>query len=450
MRVNAKFLRRAGAVGLLGLLAGCVTAPWPPWITKAQAAKNAAVETGPFWWGVSTSAYQTEDRAYPPGDPRDFKTDWDLYVERGSAPDRGDATHSYTQFDKDLALLRQLGVNHYRFGVEWARVEPRKGVYDEEAIRHYVVVAQKLKAAGIEPIACLWHFTFPDWLTNFKDKAHSHWLHPDADAHWQAYVTRMVAALKPYVRVYAPQNEPNGMLPLAYLGDHWPPSELLNTFAYKRAMRACVAQFREAAAIIKQQRPDALVMSVQALPWWKRNYLWDPTALVYNAMRRVCYDHLDGIYSVCDLIGINYYYSQNATVADFFYAGRGEKGSNYTQMGWVIDPESFYSLIMDVRRRYQKPIVITENGIGTLNEQKKIKYLRDHIQQMRRALADGADVRGYFAWTLVDNYEWHEGYNANFGLSIMNPHSGDRELEPSGLFYRNLITRYGDLRSSNE
>jgi len=137
-------------------------------------------------------------------------------------------------------------------------------------------------------------------------------------------------------------------------------------------------------------------------------------------------------------------------VADFFYAGRGEKGSNYTQMGWVIDPESFYSLIMDVQRRYQKPIVITENGIGTLNEQKKIKYLRDHIQQMRRALADGADVRGYFAWTLVDNYEWHEGYNANFGLSIMNPHTGDRELEPSGLFYRNLISRYGDLRSSNE
>jgi beta-glucosidase len=436
--------------GVAASLGGCVTAPWPPHVTKAEAARNAQVETGPFWWGVSTSGYQTEDIGYPPGNPRRFRTDWDLYIEKGDAPAKGEGTYSYTQFDKDLALLRQVGVNHYRYGVEWARVEPKPGVFNEEAIQHYVTIARKARAAGIEPIVCLWHFTFPDWLTDLKHPGRSHWLHPDADAHWRAYVTRMVAALKPYVRVYAPQNEPNGMLPLSYLAAHWPPGALLDTFAYKRAMRACVAQFREAAAIIKQQRPDALVMSVQALPWWKRNYLWDPTAAVYNAMRRVCYDHLDGIHDVCDIIGFNYYYSQNATFADFFYAGRGEKGSNYTQMGWIIDPESFYSLIMDVQRRYRKPMAITENGIGTLNEQKKIKYLRDHINQMRRAMADGADVRGYFAWTLVDNYEWHEGYKANFGLAVMNPRTGDRTLEASGQFYHNIIERYNNLRKKDD
>lgn len=429
-------------------LSGCITAPWGPHITKSQAAKNVQIETGPFWWGVSTSGYQTEDKAYPPADPRYFKTDWDLYIEKGGAPERGDATYSYTQFDKDLALLKQIGVNHYRFGIEWARVEPKPGVYNEEAIRHYVEVARKARAAGIEPIACLWHFTFPDWLADFKRPGKSHWLHPDADSRWRAYVTRMVRELKPYVRVFAPQNEPNGMLPLGYVADFWPPAALLDTFGYKRAMRACIAQFREAAAIIKKERPDALVMSVQALPYWKRNYLWDPTAAVYNVGRRICFDHLDGVHDVCDIIGFNYYYSQNATVADLFYAGRGEKASNYTQMGWVIDPESFYNLIMEVRRRYWKPMVITENGIGTLNEQKKIKYYRDHINQMRRAMADGADVRGYFAWTLVDNYEWHEGYKANFGLAIMNPRTKDRSLEPSGLFYHNLIQRYGDLRKS--
>ena len=442
------FIRCTAAALVALALAGCVTAPWPPRISKTEATKNAGVQTGPFWWGVSTSAYQTEDKGYAPKDPRYFKTDWDLYVEKGDAPDRGEGTYSYTQFDKDLALLRQIGVNHYRFGVEWARVEPKPGVYNEEAIQHYVTIAKKARAAGIEPIVCLWHFTFPDWLTNFGRPGKSHWLHPDTDAHWQAYVTRMVRALKPYVRVYAPQNEPNGMLPLSYLAQHWPPSGLLDTLGYKRSMRASIAQFREAAAIIKRERPDALVMSVQALPFWKRSYLWDPTAFVYNAVRRVCYDHLDGVYDVCDLIGFNYYYSQNATVADFFYAGRGEKASNYTQMGWAIDPESFYNLIMEVRRRYWKPMVITENGIGTLNEQKKIKYYRDHINQMRRAMADGADVCGYFAWTLVDNYEWHEGYKANFGLAIMNPQTKDRSLEPSGLFYRNLIQSFGDLRKS--
>ncbi|MGC1480336.1 MAG: family 1 glycosylhydrolase, partial [Chthoniobacterales bacterium] len=103
--------------------------------------------------------------------------------------------------------------------------------------------------------------------------------------------------------------------------------------------------------------------------------------------------------------------------------------------------------IMDVWGRYKKPMMIMENGIGTLNEQKKIKYFRDHINQMRRAMADGADMRGYFAWTLVDNYEWHEGYDANFGLSIMDPDTKERTLEPSGYFYRNLIRRYGNLRA---
>ncbi|MGH8045688.1 MAG: family 1 glycosylhydrolase, partial [Chthoniobacterales bacterium] len=425
-----------------------MTAPWGPRVTRAQAEKSAKLETGPFWWGVSTSGYQTEDKGYAPADPRYFKTDWDLYVEKGDAPVRGDATYSYTQFDRDLALLQQIGVNHYRFGVEWARIEPKPGVYNEEAIEHYVAMAKKVRAAGIEPIVCLWHFTFPDWLTDLKHPSRSHWLHPDADAHWQAYVTKMVRALKPYVRIYAPQNEPNGMLPLSYLAEHWPPAALLDTWDYKKAMKACIAQFREAAAIIKTERPDALVMSVQALPWWKRNYLWDPTAMVYNAVRRICYDHLDGVHDVCDIIGFNYYYSQNATIADFFYAGRGEKTSNYTQMGWIIDPESFYSLIMEVQRRYRKPMVIAENGIGTLNEQKKIKYLRDHINQMRLAMANGADVRGYFAWTLVDNYEWHEGYKANFGLAIMNPITKERTLEASGLFYHNLIQRYGDPRTT--
>lgn len=429
---------------------GCISAPAPPRITKAQREENAKVETGPFWWGVSTSGYQTEDKGYSPDDPRYFKTDWDLYIETGRAPDRREGTYSYTQFDKDLALLKQIGVNHYRFGVEWARVEPRPGEYNEEAIRHYVEVAKKVRAAGIEPIVCLWHFTFPDWLTDFKKPGQSHWLHPLTDFHWKAYVTRMVKELKPYVRIYAPENEPNGMLPLAYLANHWPPSALLNTVAYNRAKRASINQFRQAAEIIRAERPDALIMSIQALPWWKRNFLGDPTGLVYNAMQRVSWDHLDGIHDVCDLIGFNYYYSQNATFMDFFYAGRGEKASNYTQMGWVIDPESFYSLIMAVQRRYGKPMVIMENGIGTLNEQKKIKYLRDHINQMRLAMANGADVRGYFAWTLVDNYEWHEGYKANFGLAIMNPKTGDRSLEPSGMFYANLIRRFGDLRASDE
>jgi beta-glucosidase len=91
-------------------------------------------------------------------------------------------------------------------------------------------------------------------------------------------------------------------------------------------------------------------------------------------------------------------------------------------------------------------MVVTENGIGTLTELKRVKYLRDHVNQIRLALADGYDVRGYFAWTLVDNYEWTEGYEPRFGLSVMDPKTKRRILEPSGVFFSEVIKKYGNLR----
>ena len=117
----------------------------------------------------------------------------------------------------DLRTLRELGVNHYRFGIEWARVEPKRGVYNEAAIQQYVRMARKLKAAGIEPIVTLWHFTFPSWLYDTKKKARSNFLHPDVETEWRAYVEKMVGAPAPYVRIYVPQNEPNGDLTSAIL-----------------------------------------------------------------------------------------------------------------------------------------------------------------------------------------------------------------------------------------
>ena len=120
------------------------------------------------------------------------------------------------------------------------------------------------------------------------------------------------------------------------------------------------------------------------------------------------WDHLDRVVDTMDMIGVNYYYSQDATPMKFLFRGKGEQSSSYTQNGWEINPEGFYEVLRTVNQRYGKPIVVSENGIGTQSEQKKIRYFREHVNQMRRAMADGVDVRGYFAWTLVDNYEWRK------------------------------------------
>jgi len=416
---------------------GCVTAP-KEYQKPAVASKSP--DTGKFWWGTSTASFQNEDRGVPPGSAEYFKTDWDVYAEEGHIPPRGDiATLSWTRFDKDIAALKKLGVNHYRFGIEWGRVEPRPGVFNEAAIRQYVAMARKLRAAGIEPVVTLWHFTFPDWLYSTKDKAHSNFLHPDVEAAWHTYVTKMVGALSPHVRVYVPQNEPNGDLYIGYFGGHWPPGLLLTPGALKKATKVAVRMFRDAAQIVHASRPDALVMGIYSIPNWRRNYLQDPTQFVYNMMMRQNFDHLDQVADTMDLVGVNYYYSQDASVIRFVKRPHGELTSNYTQNGWEIDPEGFHATLVNVFNRYGKPIVVSENGIGTQSEQKKIRYFREHVNQMRRAMNDGVDIRGYFPWTLIDNYEWAEGYAANFGLTHVDPKTKQLVIEPSGEWFAKFI-----------
>ena len=419
------------------LLAGCVTPPKP---YKKPATPAKSVQTGPFWWGTSTASFQNEDRGVPKGSPHYFQTDWDIFAEEGHIPPRGDdATFSWTRFDKDVAALKKLGVNHYRFGIEWGRVEPKPGVFNEAAIRQYVEMARKLRAAGIEPVVTLWHFTFPSWLYDSKAKNRSNFLHPDVQSAWRTYVTRMVAALSPYVRTYVPQNEPNGDLYIGYFGGHWPPGLLLTPGALKKATNVAVDMFRDAATIIRAKRSDALIIGFYSIPNWRRNFLQDPTGFVYNMMMRQNFDHLDRVVDTMDLIGVNYYYSQDASALRFIKRPAGELTSDYTQNGWEIDPEGLHATLLNVYRRYGKPIVISENGIGTQSEQKKIRYFREHVNQMRRAMNEGVDIRGYFPWTLIDNYEWAEGYAANFGLTHVDRKTMTLVLEPSGEWFRKFI-----------
>ncbi len=423
-------------------VSGCVTppgkynAPPAPAVTKLLPKER-------FWWGTSTSSYQNEDRGVTRGSPMFFQTDWDVYGKEGHAPVRGDdAVFSWTRFDEDLAALKKLGVTHFRFGVEWARVEPQPGVINHAALAQYARMARDLRAAGIEPIVTLWHFTFPDWLYDTKAKTRSNFLHPDAPAAWRAHVRRVVQATKPYVRLYVPQNEPNGALQLGWIAGHWPPGLLLHPFGYKRAMRVAADMFRESAAIIREERRDAVIMGIYSLPDWRRNHLEDPTALVYNIVQRQNFDHLDMVADTMDIIGVNYYYAQDASLVRFLNRGHGEVSSNHTQLGWEIVPEGLYNVLMAVHKRYNKPMVVSENGLGTQSEQKAIRYIREHIAQMRRAMNDGADVRGYFPWTLVDNYEWKEGWEGQFGLFSLDPRTKRRILEPTGLWFRAFIDRY--------
>lgn len=436
------------ALAIAATLAGCVN-PINPLGKFDPAPKVGAIPSPEleknFIWGISTASYQYEDPAVEPGEADYFSTDWDILISQKKAPTKGNALYSWTDFDKDIEALAKIRPTHYRFSIEWARVEPKPGVYNTEAIRGYVRMAEKLKAIGIEPVVCLWHFTFPDWLYDKKNPGNSNWLHPLARERWNAYVAKMVKAFGSRVKFYAPQNEPNGQITTAYLVGQWPPAMSLAIGHYWKAIESSAAMFRNAAAIVKKQNPSAKIVSVEALPWWQRAPL-DPGGLIYNTMIHGNTDHLDRIYDVCDILGINYYYSQ-APGPISLIAGPSRRGKKFTMMGWRIDPEGLYKEIQRVATRYGKPMMITENGIATLDDAKREWYIQNHLAAIGRAIRDGYDVRGYFAWSLADNYEWHWGYKAKFGLATMDPSTKDRILKPSAKKFAQIIRSHPTAQS---
>jgi beta-glucosidase len=413
----------------LPALVGCV-ANQQAIVNKNTPAARAAVDE-PFWWGVSTSSFQTEDASSA------FKTDWDLFHEAGGLRHaRGSGTRSYTEVDRDIEALKYLGVTHYRFGIEWARVEPRRGEYDESAIEHYVGLAKKLRDAGITPVVCLWHFTFPSWLTALGHPDRHGWLHPDLMQSWENYVTKMVTRLGANVTIYAPQNEPNAYALGVALGG-FPPGGPSSFSLNQRIIDTEAQAFIAAAKIIRSIQPQAKIISVQNIMHWQWDF-FDTFAFWYKHAQEYNVNHLDKIVDHVDYIGFNYYQREVASPLSAL-AQSSRRGKKVSDMGWWIDPDGLELEIAALARRYGKPLIITENGIADRTDIKRKGYLLRHLLAVRRARAAGHDVRGYFHWTLIDNFEWAHGYEPKFGLFEQTPDAKNLRPKESAELYRRLI-----------
>jgi beta-glucosidase len=392
--------------------------------------------TDDFWWGVSSSSFQTED-AGPDDENLGFKTDWDLAHESGFIKyPRANGVGSYTQFGRDIAAMKSLGVTHYRFSVEWARVEPTPDRFNEAAIGHYVQMCKAFREAGITPIVALWHFTFPAWLSAKTPDDHG-WLHRDFQSHWKPYVARMVEALAPYVDLWAPENEPNTYALGALVGELPPGGGRASYSRYLKTLNIEADAFHRAATLIRRKQPNARIIAIENIIHWKPDAFdfgrfWYTKGVEYN------YYHLDKIVDDCDLIGINYYFSEVASpLARLAQSLRS--GPKVSDLGWIIDPAGLEAEIVAMSNRYGKPMLITENGIADRTDKKRPGYIADHLRAIERTRCAGYDVRGYFHWTLVDNFEWAEGYTAKFGLFSLDAQT--RELVPKASCetYRSLI-----------
>jgi beta-glucosidase len=387
-----------------------------------------------FLWGAATSAHQTEGQ--------NRNTDWWQSEQAGLVPYRsGNACESWDRWREDLQLVQQLGLNAYRMSVEWARIEPQPGVVDQSALDHYRQVLEAVRAAGLEPIVTLHHFTNPVWVSEAGG-----WRRPEVVPRFAAYTDYVSRRLCDLVRWWVTINEPMVFGLFGYLAGAWPPHQHNDFAGYLRHVRHCLAAHAAARQVLRSHSPAALASMAlhlnpidpvrygdptDRLAVWMYDWLWQGRIL--RAAR-----------ANLDWVGVNYYFRVLVRwdVLPWRFFGAPEMGPHQkTEYGWEIYPKGLYRVLNRVAR-LGKPVIVTENGIADADDNQRARYLIAHLRQAHRALREGVDLRGYIHWSLLDNFEWSEGFTKRFGLAEVDLATQHRTLRPSAHVY-------GEIARSN-
>jgi beta-glucosidase len=401
-----------------------------------------------FLWGVATSAFQLEGSPY---------ADWSSWDSILSANPH--VTNHYNLYKKDLELLKDLGVNAYRFSIEWSRIQPREYVWDEEAIAHYQEIVDILIKNNIEPMITIHHFTHPLWFI----KKYS-WHTGASIEKFLSYTEKVVSKIKG-VRYWITFNEPYVLLLGGYLEGCMPPGIKDVSLALK-ALENILICHGKAYDIIHSRMPDAMVSvahNMAALAPWKR---WNPMDRLLSRIAKYFYNHslLDAfltgwlhikfpfrkafvleipIKDKIDFFGVNYYTRIHIRFNPFKKMGvelrhRDIDGYGLTDMGWEIHPHGLEK-VLKYASKLSVPLIITENGIATKSNRRKIRFIKAHIDTVERCKKKGLDVRGYFYWSLIDNYEWLQGLDAQFGLYRVDFNTMERRPTKAALYYSYLL-----------
>ena len=395
--------------------------------------------------GVATAATQIE------GGHAD--TNWHRWaaepghIADGSTPAR--AAGHWNRVAADIDLLGELGVKHYRMGLEWARIEPAPGEFDAAALDHYADELARLRDAGIKPLVTLHHFNNPWWLEQTGAFARHH-----AVGVFERYVRAVVDALGPLADEWITINEPNVYATKGYLEGSWPPGHQSMGETVAVMQNLAEAHVR-AYGIIHDAIPDAKVGVAQHLRVFRPKARWNPVHqassramwyLFQDALQRamsfgqfrVPFIQPSGIRPgrYYDFQGINYYSRSTVTkLADGVVA---EQGVN--DLGWEIYPEGLSILCRRVAATYPGPIYITENGTADAADAFRPLFLYDHL----RAIVDsGAPVERFYHWCFTDNWEWADGEGPRFGLVALDYATQERTIRESGRFYADMAAHGG-------
>ena len=429
-----------------------------------------------FVWGVSTSSYQIEGGAPDDGRGRSI---WDTYCATPGKVANGDdgsvACDHYHRYPEDLDLLRTLGASVYRFSIMWPRVMPEgTGRLNEKGLDFYDRVVDGLLERGLRAWPCLYHWDLPQAL---QDRGG--WTNRDSASWFADYAAVMARRLGDRVENWVTFNEPSVSAWIGHEeGRHAP--GLTDPRAAVRAAHHINLAHGRAVATLRDLTPRAGVGFV--LPMHKARPLprfaerdahladlfedkWNgvfldpvyfgryPASLTDRFAEHVVPGDLEEINRPVDFLGVNHYFPSYVEAAGGeawpfrhaeppFYFRR-------TEMNWAIDGSAFYEALMILKHRYRNPpVYVTENGgafldcaqaDGRVDDQDRIAYYKDYLANLHRAMAEGADIRGFMPWSLLDNFEWARGYDKRFGLVHVDYRTQKRTPKASFDFMRAVI-----------
>jgi beta-glucosidase len=375
-----------------------------------------------FVWGTATAAHQIEGG--------NVNNDWWVFEHdpaSGCAEVSGDACDSFNRFEEDIALVAGLGLSAYRFSLEWSRIEPEEGEFSAVALDHYRRMAAACHEHGVLPVVTFHHFTHPRWLADVGT-----WEAPHAVERFTRFCERATAHLGDLIGMAATLNEPNVVATMGWRFGIFPPG-VRDRDRRNAVNEVLVDAHRSAVEAIRSGPGDFPV----GLTLSMTDYQLQPGGEEWlERIRRPSEDvFLEGTEGD-DFIGVQAYTRMRVGPDG---ALGGEVGVPTTQMGYEYWPEALEGTI---RRAWEKtgglPVYVTENGIGTDDDRARIEYVERALRGLRRCLDEGIDVRGYFYWSLLDNFEWVLGYVPTFGMVEVDRKTFERHPKPSAGWFSSV------------
>ena len=441
--------------------------------------------TSTFTFGVATSSYQIEGGVKEGGRTPCI---WDTYAQEGNIymnQDGSVACDHYHHYKEDIALMKELGVNSYRFSIAWPRIFPKKGEYNPEGMQFYKNIIAELNKNNILPCITLYHWDLPQWAQDLQG-----WENRECTQWFLEYADKCFEELDPLLpdgSSWVTHNEPWCAAFLGYYaGCHAPGKRSLHSgivaghhilLSHGLAVQRFRSKFPNSKHLIgitlnlafcevfsseTREHVAYLVADGMRNRWWLEplfNKRYPDDTLVYIALRTksnflfIQEGDFDIISTPIDFLGLNYYnpesprYNpQSPTLTSYYFTGRPQ-----TDMGWDIVPSALIDTFRLIRQYTQIPIFVLENGSAwqdkveegkKVNDQDRIDYLLQHLDAVEKANKEGLNIRGYYCWSFMDNFEWALGYSKRFGLVYIDFETQERIPKESFYAYQKYIKEH--------